>query len=550
MAEKSYDVFISYSTKDSEQAFALLKILEDHGLRCWIAPRNIPRGAKWADEIDKAIQNARVFVVIVSSHSVESKQVPKEVALAVTACESIFPFRIDDIGLQGSFRYYLSDYQFTDATTDPSKKMTELADAICYSLGKPIPAASEEQEPAEAIPAETAPKTAVPAEPAQKPAEKTESAKDGQTKKPMIIGAAAVAVAAIVILAVVLSGKGKQSTKTENAVQNPSAETAEQSMESDAAQESSAAQTAEESQEPEAAEESAETEAAETEESAETEAEETVQTAFEASSEAHPLFGQWKLKAFKDLGASLGLEPLEVMVVNADGTVCADLDSWVSASASGTALPVLTADGDSVNYAETDADIAADPDKYDLSTVYSFEDSYDGRYDADTLGFGVSVAPYVPSSSKLKGENPTEYTYESIYPEVYLYLHITGTVQESPVKKSEADTWVVYKKQYPILSESFFPSFAGDWEDSMGNTWSFGLDNGNLIFVMTDSAGTVYNGSTVNLTEPDKTQDNFFERVQFVFEEYTTDEYAVVGFDGRKLELLDESWESFTLTKK
>ena len=69
MAKKE-EVFISYSTKDTDTAFALLETLESYGLDCWIAPRNIPQGAQWAEEIDKAIQNARVFVVIVSSHSV------------------------------------------------------------------------------------------------------------------------------------------------------------------------------------------------------------------------------------------------------------------------------------------------------------------------------------------------------------------------------------------------------------------------------------------------------------------------------------------------
>ena len=79
MNEKTKEVFISYSTKDTEIALALLETLESYGLDCWIAPRNIPKGAQWAEEIDKAIQNARVFVVIVSSHSVESRQVPKEI---------------------------------------------------------------------------------------------------------------------------------------------------------------------------------------------------------------------------------------------------------------------------------------------------------------------------------------------------------------------------------------------------------------------------------------------------------------------------------------
>ncbi|MBO4888923.1 MAG: hypothetical protein J5589_11520 [Firmicutes bacterium] len=39
--------------------------LESYDLKCWIAPRDIPGGAQWAEEI----------------------------SLAVTACDTIFPFQ-------------------------------------------------------------------------------------------------------------------------------------------------------------------------------------------------------------------------------------------------------------------------------------------------------------------------------------------------------------------------------------------------------------------------------------------------------------------------
>ena len=131
MNEKAIEVFISYSTLDADIASKLLEILESYGLSCWIAPRDIPQGGNWAEEIDKAIQRSRCFAVLFSCHSAESKQVPKEISLAVSACEKIYPIRIDDTELQGSFRYHLSDYQFTDAVADPDGKMTELAQTIC-----------------------------------------------------------------------------------------------------------------------------------------------------------------------------------------------------------------------------------------------------------------------------------------------------------------------------------------------------------------------------------------------------------------------------------
>lgn len=242
MNEKEKEVFISYSTKDTDIAYTLLEVFESYGLDCWIAPRNIPKGAQWAEEIDKAIQNARVFVVIVSSHSVESKQVPKEIALAVSACESIFPFRIDDIGLQGTFRYYLSDYQFTDATSDTKQKMTELAEIICSSLGKPIPEMKPENEP---IP-EPTPKPASETAPRPVPDSASQSTSKANSGKPILIGVIAAAAVIAVIMGIVFSGKGNKNNETANstvsAVQESTAEDSAAS-ESNAAEKTSEVST-------------------------------------------------------------------------------------------------------------------------------------------------------------------------------------------------------------------------------------------------------------------------------------------------------------------
>ena len=40
----AHDVFISYSTKNTEYAEAVCEKLEDNGIECWIAPRNIVYG--------------------------------------------------------------------------------------------------------------------------------------------------------------------------------------------------------------------------------------------------------------------------------------------------------------------------------------------------------------------------------------------------------------------------------------------------------------------------------------------------------------------------
>ena len=55
--ERKHDVFISYSTKDSDIANKVCYILEHNNLKCWIAPRNISSGRIYLDEIADAIKS-------------------------------------------------------------------------------------------------------------------------------------------------------------------------------------------------------------------------------------------------------------------------------------------------------------------------------------------------------------------------------------------------------------------------------------------------------------------------------------------------------------
>ena len=57
-----HDVFISYAFEDKEYVDMVCAGLEQRGLTCWIAPRDIPPGAKWPPTITAAIKNARAFV--------------------------------------------------------------------------------------------------------------------------------------------------------------------------------------------------------------------------------------------------------------------------------------------------------------------------------------------------------------------------------------------------------------------------------------------------------------------------------------------------------
>lgn len=130
------DVFISHSSKDAELANRLCSILEENGLQCWMAPRNIMPGDDWAAAITKAIKSSKAFIIIYSENSVSSSQVPKEIMLAGSSGSYIIPYRIDNTPLKENYEYHLGASHWIQA--DVSKgvfKGEELVEAVNKGIG-------------------------------------------------------------------------------------------------------------------------------------------------------------------------------------------------------------------------------------------------------------------------------------------------------------------------------------------------------------------------------------------------------------------------------
>ena len=110
----THQTFISYSHLDSQIAFALCNKLEEKGIGCWIAPRNITPGKKWANEIANAIPNSKIMIIILSASSNASEQVLREVEIAINHKLVIIPIRIEDIMPTGGMQYYLAKLKWID----------------------------------------------------------------------------------------------------------------------------------------------------------------------------------------------------------------------------------------------------------------------------------------------------------------------------------------------------------------------------------------------------------------------------------------------------
>jgi TolB-like protein len=107
-------VFVSYASQDFAVANALVEALELSGLRCWIAPRDVIAGSLFAEAIVRALNEAKVFVLILSVHAGASPHVGKEIERASAKRRPIIALRADSAPLSPAFEYYLSESQWID----------------------------------------------------------------------------------------------------------------------------------------------------------------------------------------------------------------------------------------------------------------------------------------------------------------------------------------------------------------------------------------------------------------------------------------------------
>jgi hypothetical protein len=104
----SNHVFVSHSHDDSPAADSIVKALEERGVPCWIAPRDVAAGGSYAESILNAIESASCFVLIYSQSSNVSSHVMREVERALKFGINIVPVRFDDSTPSRSLDYLLA----------------------------------------------------------------------------------------------------------------------------------------------------------------------------------------------------------------------------------------------------------------------------------------------------------------------------------------------------------------------------------------------------------------------------------------------------------
>lgn len=126
--EKS--VFISYSSRDTEQVNKIVNLLKDTGISYFKAPEMIPVGSNYAREIPRVICECKVFLLIITEESQKSIWVEKEIDYAINNNKIIVPIKMCAGKLNGLFEFYLNNVQMIEYNEDGERAIYILREKL------------------------------------------------------------------------------------------------------------------------------------------------------------------------------------------------------------------------------------------------------------------------------------------------------------------------------------------------------------------------------------------------------------------------------------
>jgi TolB-like protein len=131
-------VFISYASQDVAVANAVVETLERHGVKCWIAPRDVVPGELYAGAIVHAIDAAKVIVLVLSENAATSQHVLREVERATSKRHPVVAFRVDLAPMAADLEYFLNTSHWLDASAaGVAHALPKLVDAVQRIMAAP-----------------------------------------------------------------------------------------------------------------------------------------------------------------------------------------------------------------------------------------------------------------------------------------------------------------------------------------------------------------------------------------------------------------------------
>ncbi len=104
----AHDVFVSHASQDQSTAEAVCRGLEQNGIHCWIAPRDVVLSRPYAEECVGGIETSTSFLLLASESAISSVQVLSEVEQAHKRRKPIYTILIGKPKVSKELDYYIS----------------------------------------------------------------------------------------------------------------------------------------------------------------------------------------------------------------------------------------------------------------------------------------------------------------------------------------------------------------------------------------------------------------------------------------------------------
>jgi hypothetical protein len=129
--EMPHSVYIASAPQDKKIALQICSVLEENGISCWTASRDIVSGVNWVETVAEAIIKSSLVIIVLSRKANEHANLINDLILAHKQDLPVIPLRIDDMEPEGAMQFYLSGAHWMSVTNPPSERqLVHLADTV------------------------------------------------------------------------------------------------------------------------------------------------------------------------------------------------------------------------------------------------------------------------------------------------------------------------------------------------------------------------------------------------------------------------------------
>ena len=207
--EKQRRTFLSYSRINKDFALKLARELKSSGFPVWIDQLDIPTGARWDDELEKALDECDIFMVILTPASTASDNVKDEIGYAIDTGKRILPILLENANVPLRLRRFqyvdFSNKSYEEGVESAKILLRNLTDTPTIPLPKMPPETESASKPVSTPMAEKSTST-----PAVVPVQKASSSKGLVIGVGVVVGIGVLV--GIIILALSLLGGNKASS--------------------------------------------------------------------------------------------------------------------------------------------------------------------------------------------------------------------------------------------------------------------------------------------------------------------------------------------------